>query len=65
MSELSLSQEAVQRVAAGAPDGRQFDVVLLDMSMPLMGGVEATQARAALCTSVKMRVYIRYDIGLV
>ena len=37
-------------MAAGAPDRRQFDVVLMDMSMPLMGGVEATQARAALLT---------------
>eukprot|EP00884_Botryococcus_braunii_P011493 jgi/Botrbrau1/20344/Bobra.0006s0014.1 len=39
----SNGQEAVDLARAAADARRQFDVILMDMSMPLMGGVEATR----------------------
>lgn len=41
----TLSQAVEEAAAAGS----QFDVVLMDMCMPVLGGVEATQVRAGLC----------------
>jgi CheY-like chemotaxis protein len=35
--------EAIRAVQDAAQRGEQFDVVLMDMAMPVMGGVEATQ----------------------
>ncbi len=36
-------QEGVDAVKRGAADGRPFDCVLMDMAMPIMGGVEAAR----------------------
>lgn len=36
-------QEAVTAAKRGASDGKPFDVILMDMAMPVMGGVEAAQ----------------------
>jgi CheY-like chemotaxis protein len=36
-------QEAVAAAKRGASDGKPFDVILMDMAMPLMGGVEAAR----------------------
>ena len=36
-------QEAVAKVLAREQEGQQFHVVLMDMAMPVMGGVEATK----------------------
>lgn len=42
----SNGEEAVEAVKASmAPGGQPLDIVLMDMSMPTMGGVEATQVR--------------------
>ena len=38
-------QEGVDAVKRGAADGRPFDCVLMDMAMPIMGGVEAARVR--------------------
>ncbi|PRW57078.1 hybrid sensor histidine kinase response regulator [Chlorella sorokiniana] len=47
----SNGREAVIAVEEAAAAGRQFDVVLMDMCMPVLGGVEATQEIRALgCT---------------
>ena len=38
--------EAVDALRAAAATGQQFEVVLMDMAMPVMGGVDATKVRA-------------------
>ncbi len=35
--------EAVDALRAAAAAGQQFEVVLMDMAMPVMGGVDATK----------------------
>ena len=50
----SNGEEAVQAVEASQrPQGCPFDIVLMDMSMPIMGGVEATQVLPGLVWGVK------------
>lgn len=48
----SNGQEAVDAVVRriGREDARQFDVLLMDMAMPVMGGVDATK----VCCSCKL-----------
>lgn len=41
----SNGQEAVRIVQKAQEAGRQFQCVLMDMAMPVMGGVEATLVR--------------------
>lgn len=41
-------QEGVDAVKRGAADGRPFDCVLMDMAMPIMGGVEAARVSRPL-----------------
>jgi CheY-like chemotaxis protein len=41
---VSDGREAVEAVLATADGGRRYDVVLMDMLMPRMGGVEAAKA---------------------
>ncbi|KZT60565.1 hypothetical protein CALCODRAFT_465400 [Calocera cornea HHB12733] len=36
-------QKAVEAVKKKAHSGRQYDLILMDVSMPLMGGIEATE----------------------
>ena len=38
-------QEAVTLAEKGAEDGKPFDVVLMDMAMPVMGGVDASKVK--------------------
>lgn len=49
----SNGQEAVDAVLRriGRDDVRQFDVLLMDMAMPVMGGVDATKVCYALATA--------------
>ena len=42
----SNGQEAVRIVQSAQEGGRQFQCVLMDMAMPVMGGVEATLVSA-------------------
>lgn len=44
-------QEGVDAVKRGAADGRPFDCVLMDMAMPIMGGVEAARVSALFLCS--------------
>ena len=49
----SNGEEAAQAVEASQrPQGCPFDIVLMDMSMPIMGGVEATQVLPRLVWAV-------------
>ena len=40
--------EAVDALRAAAATGQQFEVVLMDMAMPVMGGVDATKVSAGV-----------------
>ena len=45
-------QEAVTLAEKGAEDGKPFDVVLMDMAMPVMGGVDASKVSLFFCCTL-------------
>lgn len=47
----SNGQEAIQQAAQHCPD-----VVVMDISMPLMNGIEATQQISAICKNTKVLI---------
>ena len=47
--------EAVDALRAAAAAGQQFEVVLMDMAMPVMGGVDATKARLAAASRARVQ----------
>ena len=54
----SNGEEAVQAVKGSLEArGAQFDIVLMDMSMPIMGGVEATQVTPAADPHSALKVH--------
>ena len=48
-------QEAVTLAEKGAEDGKPFDVVLMDMAMPVMGGVDASKVPPFACCVLSQR----------
>ena len=57
-------QEAVMLAEKGAEDGKPFDVVLMDMAMPVMGGVDASKVHPFTCCALPQRAH-KCHLGIV